>query len=106
MKASEHEFALVLEGQGASLREAVWAGMRVNHVRAKADARAPLRDPESLCTGTHWGVVLTGKMKVSYEEGGEEIIAAGETFYIPPRHRALFLEDTHYLEFTPITDPA
>jgi hypothetical protein len=41
--------------------------------------------PGGNCSCPHWGYVLKGKMIVRYSDR-EEIIEAGEAFYMPPGH--------------------
>jgi hypothetical protein len=41
--------------------------------------------PEGRCWCPHWGYVLKGEMTVTYADH-EEVITAGDAFYMPPGH--------------------
>ena len=40
-------------------------------------------------------------MTVRYTDGREEVLRAGEMFYLPPGHTPLFQEDSAFVEFSP-----
>jgi len=47
----------------------------------------------------HWGYVLNGRMRVKSTEG-EELIGAGDAYYLDPGHIPSFEEDTEVVEFS------
>ena len=57
--------------------------------------------PDNHCQCPHWGYVLKGKIFVSYTDGTEEAVEAGQMYYWPPGHTVRFEEDTEYVEFSP-----
>jgi hypothetical protein len=57
--------------------------------------------PDRACQVPHWGYVFKGKLKFEHTDGGEQIVSAGEAYYVPPGHRWRCLEDAETLEFSP-----
>jgi hypothetical protein len=53
------------------------------------------------CDCPHFGYVFKGKLRFVYEGGREEIVSAGEMYYISPGHAFQALEDTETVEFSP-----
>jgi hypothetical protein len=60
--------------------------------------------PDDLCQCEHWGYVRKGKLKVTYGDGTEEIINAGEAYYMRPGHVGESLEETETVEFSPTAE--
>lgn len=56
--------------------------------------------PQGECPSAHWGYVFKGRIRFRWRDG-EEIIEAGQAYYVPPGHTAEFLEDTEVVEFSP-----
>ena len=42
--------------------------------------------PGGLCQVPHWGYVIDGSMTVTYADGSDEELAAGDIFHLPPGH--------------------
>ena len=57
--------------------------------------------PEDACHSEHWGYVFKGKLRFRYTDGTEDIIEAGEAYYIRPGHTFDVIEDTETVEFSP-----
>ena len=53
------------------------------------------------CACPHLGYVLSGKIKFVYRDGREEVMSAGEMYYVPPDHTFHVLEDAETVEFSP-----
>jgi hypothetical protein len=53
------------------------------------------------CECPHFGYVFAGKLRSSYPDGTNQIISAGEMYYIPPGHLFHVLEDADTVEFSP-----
>ena len=53
------------------------------------------------CHCPHWGYILKGSLHVRYTDGSEEVVSAGEVFYLPPGHTGWMDEETAYIEFSP-----
>ena len=45
--------------------------------------------PDQACPVEHWGYIFKGRVRVEYTGGQEEILSAGDAFYIPRGHRPL-----------------
>ena len=56
--------------------------------------------PGGNCTCPHWGYVLEGRLIVRYPDR-EEIIEAGDAFYMPPGHAPEAEEGTEFVLFSP-----
>lgn len=41
---------------------------------------------DDLCQSLHWGYLLEGEVTVTYKDGQQETISAGDLFYWPPGH--------------------
>jgi hypothetical protein len=59
---------------------------------------APL--PGGRCACPHWGTLLKGRMVVHYEDH-DEVIQAGDAFYMPPGHVPEADADTEFIQFSP-----
>jgi hypothetical protein len=57
--------------------------------------------PDNLCPCPHWGYVLKGRMVLTYKDGSEEEVKAGDVYYLPAGHTAVIEEDYEALEFSP-----
>jgi len=42
--------------------------------------------PHDHCQCPHWGYVLAGRIRVSYQDGTTETVEAGDLYYWPPGH--------------------
>ena len=67
-------------------------------------------DPEELfrglpgdhCQCPHWGYVISGSFRATYEDGSEEIVSAGEVYHLRPGHLFQSVEAVELVEFSPI----
>jgi len=57
--------------------------------------------PDDSCQCPHWGYLFKGKMRIKYSDNHEEVINAGEAYYLPPGHNVLVEEDCEIVEFSP-----
>jgi hypothetical protein len=57
--------------------------------------------PDDRCQCLHLGVVLTGAFVVTYLDGTEETVRAGEAYSLAPGHFVQTLEPTEVVEFSP-----
>jgi hypothetical protein len=56
--------------------------------------------PDDRCQSPHWGYVIKGR--VAYNVGGrDEVIDAGEAYYVPPGHTPKIFAGTELIEFSP-----
>ena len=56
--------------------------------------------PDDRCQSSHWGIVVKGRLTVTYADG-EEVVEAGEAYYLPPGHTPAADPGTQTIEFTP-----
>ena len=56
--------------------------------------------PDDLCQCPHWGYTIKGRFVVQYKDR-EEVISAGDAYYLAPGHTCRFEEDTELVEFSP-----
>ena len=53
------------------------------------------------CQCPHWGYVIKGRVRVSYEDRPEEVVGAGELYYWPPGHTIVVEDAVRMIEFSP-----
>jgi len=56
--------------------------------------------PTGRCTCPHWGYLVKGRVIVRYDDH-EEVINAGEAFYMPPGHAPEAEAGTELVQFSP-----
>jgi hypothetical protein len=57
--------------------------------------------PDDACQCAHWGYVFKGKFKMTMVDGSEEVVEAGQAYYMPPGHRFQAIEECELVEFSP-----
>jgi hypothetical protein len=62
--------------------------------------------PQRACQVPHLGYVFKGRMRFVHTDGTEQIVGAGEAYYVPPGHDWKVLEETELVEFSPTGDLA
>jgi hypothetical protein len=101
--ASTHELP---EGPNAAMgdkrRSAEWGAMRTDYAKLPPHDLAPLLKgmPDDLCQCPHWGMLYKGKIRVRYADH-EELVEAGQVFYMAPGHAPEYLEDCELVQFSP-----
>jgi len=89
---------------GAAIRGSDWGDLRsiVISLPAGTDLGPLMKGlPEDLCSCPHWGYVIKGRMRLSYADGKEEAISAGDLFYLPAGHGGFVEEEFEAIEFSP-----
>jgi mannose-6-phosphate isomerase-like protein (cupin superfamily) len=56
--------------------------------------------PGGHCSCPHWGYVVKGQLTVRYGDR-EEVIEAGEAFYMPPGHAPAATAGSEFVQFSP-----
>jgi hypothetical protein len=100
MRASRDELPDLF---GAAIRGSDWGDLRASAVSMPAgtDARPLFKGlPGDLCPCPHWGYVIKGQLRVIYTDR-EEVLRAGDLYYLPPGHAAIVDEDFESIEFSP-----
>ena len=52
------------------------------------------------CPSTDFGYLESGEMRVRMQDGTEQTICAGETYFVPPGHLPVIEQDTVMIEFS------
>ncbi len=92
MRGSMKDLPKTTDTSEMVLREADWGEMHVelDTIRNKLDLTPLLKGlPDDRCQCPHWGYVLKGRMTVKYKDH-EEIVNAGDAYYLAPGHKAMF----------------
>ncbi|MDN3690125.1 cupin domain-containing protein [Cyclobacterium jeungdonense] len=53
------------------------------------------------CQVPHWGYILKGVLRLTYDDGTEVVLKEGDVFYMPPGHVAVVEEDLKLMNFSP-----
>jgi mannose-6-phosphate isomerase-like protein (cupin superfamily) len=61
--------------------------------------------PGGRCPCPHWGYLVKGRLTVRYGDH-EEVIEAGDAFYLPPGHTPEAEEGTEIVQFSPAKELA
>ena len=56
--------------------------------------------PDDRCQCPHWGYVLRGRMTFRFADH-DEVVEAGDAFYLPPGHVPIAEAGTEYVQFSP-----
>ena len=59
--------------------------------------------PDGRCLCPHWGYVIKGRLRVKYASH-EEVLCAGEVYYLAPGHIPVVEEPLEIVEFSPSAD--
>jgi hypothetical protein len=60
--------------------------------------------PDDRCQCDHWGYLFKGSVRVTYLDGPEEIVSAGEAYHLRPGHFLQTLEPVELIEFSPVEE--
>lgn len=100
MRSPIHELPLVEDyGEGFRSRIVEWGGMIVSYETfPKGTDATPLFKglPGDSCQSPHWGYIFKGRVRVK-RPGGDEVLQAGDVYYLEPGHVPVFEEDTEVL---------
>lgn len=102
-RAALRDFKAKIVSEGAIWREAEWGDMRVGYETYLSDFDdADLLEglPDDRCQCPHWGYLLSGRMIVRYADH-EEVIHAGDIYYMAPGHTMAADAGTVLIEFSP-----
>jgi hypothetical protein len=89
MRAAPSDLPVLVETPGMTSRVAHWGEVDVA-VETMAGGRDPTElfhrvFPDGRCPVPHWGYLIKGRMRVRYADH-EEVISAGEAWYMPAGH--------------------
>ncbi len=60
--------------------------------------------PDDRCHCDHWGYMFKGSFRVTYLDGSEEIVTAGEAYHLRPGHFVQTLEPVELMEISPVKE--
>jgi hypothetical protein len=60
--------------------------------------------PDDRCQCDHWGYCFKGSFRVTYLDGPEETISAGDAYHLRPGHFVQTLEAVELLELSPVKE--
>lgn len=84
-------------------REAQWGGMRVGYetyLEDFSDEEMLKGLPGDRCQCPHWGYLIAGRMTVKYADR-DDVVKAGEAYYMAPGHTIAVEAGTVLVEFSP-----
>jgi hypothetical protein len=101
--ASLSEFKTEITSEIAIWRQHEWGDMRVGYETYLCDfddAELLKGLPDDRCQCPHWGYLMAGRMTVKYPDH-EEVVKAGEVYYMAPGHSMAVEAGTVLIEFSP-----
>jgi hypothetical protein len=102
MHGSRADFPVVSQSGAFYAREVEWGDMNGAFwgFPAGFDSAPLFKGMPKGCECPHWGYLLKGRMRVRYADH-EEVITAGEAYYLAPGHIPVMEEDCEMVEFSP-----
>lgn len=102
MHGNREDIPVKMQDDNSYIREIEWGDMDGSFSAFPAGTNtAPLfKELPHGCECSHWGYLFKGKLRVKYADH-EEIIHAGEAYYMPPGHIVVMEEDCEMVEFSP-----
>ena len=103
MRGSKEDVPATLESNGVVIQEAEWGDIHVGFEAYEEEFDlAPLLKglPDDMCQCPHYGYVLEGRMRVRYADR-EEVVEAGDAYYMEPGHSPVMEAGTELVEFSP-----
>ncbi len=104
MKSTVEDLPTAHEAIGEMTRGTDWGGMTNAYMQYPAGLDfGPLLEglERDNCQCPHWGSVIEGRIRVSYEDGSEEAVGSGEIYYWPSGHTIVVEEAVTMVEFSP-----
>jgi hypothetical protein len=102
-KASKQSASKVVDYGPAEDRTEEFGGYTMNFVsvRQQTDLAPLLKGlPNDSCQCPHWGYMFKGRMTIRYADR-EEVIEAGDAFYLPPGHVPAGDAGSEFVQFSP-----
>ena len=102
-KTSKDSVSLVRDFGVAEDRSEDLGGYMVNFVSIRADhdlAALLAALPGGQCPCPHWGYVIKGQLTIRYGDR-EEVIGAGDAYYMPPGHVPAATMGSEFVQFSP-----
>jgi hypothetical protein len=103
MRGSKGDVPTTLVADEAEIREIEWGEMHIGFETYHREFDiGPLMKglPDDRCQCPHWGYVIKGAFRVRYQNR-EEIVNAGDAYYLPAGHNVVMAAGTEVVEFSP-----
>ena len=103
MRGSKQDVPTTIEAEEVVIQEAEWGDIHLGFETYNEEFDiAPLLKglPEDRCQCPHYGYVLKGRMRVRYADH-EEVVNAGDAYYMAPGHSPILEAGTELVEFSP-----
>jgi len=103
MRASQTDLPVATEIPGFESRQTQWGDLNVaiETIAAPMDCTEMFSKlPGGHCSCPHWGYLVRGRIRVKYVDG-EDVICAGDAYYMAPGHVPVVEEDSFLIEFSP-----
>ena len=104
MKSRTHDLPTAHEALGEMVRGQDWGGTTTAYMEYPAGLDfGPLLEglEQDHCQCPHWGYVIEGRIRVSYQDGTQEVVEAGDLYYWPSGHTIVVEEAVRMVEFSP-----
>ncbi len=104
MRGSKADLPKTVDVEELTIHEVDWGDMHVNLVTChKVLDMGPLLKglPDDRCQCPHWGMIIKGRKVVKYRDR-EEVINAGDLYYMAPGHSTITDAGTEWIEFSPM----
>ena len=105
MKVKLDTMPAVMEGPGAVMRrQSAFGDMDVVYLGLpRGTDFGPLLKglKDDCCQCPHWGYLIEGVFRITYQDGSEDLLEKGDVFFLPPNHTALVEEDVKCVMFSP-----
>jgi hypothetical protein len=91
------------QSPGLKILQKVWGGMQCAYhsFPPGTDFTALLAPmPEHLCTVPHHAYVISGKLRVIYKDGSQDVCTAGDVCYWPAPHNFISEEGAEIIQFS------
>ena len=103
MHAKKEDLPVVADMPGLfESRQAQWGGLTaaIEVVHKAHDFTEEFAElPTGRCQAPHWGYLVEGKLRILYADH-EEVIKAGEIYYMSPGHIPVAEEECSIIEFS------
>jgi len=103
MRATRNDLPIAFQEGKSYSRDIEWGEMNVawEGWESGMDATSMFAGlPDNRCQCPHWGFLIKGQMRIKYADH-EEMISAGDVYYLPPGHIPVIEEDAELIEFSP-----
>ena len=103
MRSSKEELPVTSKRGGVVVRETTWGAMHVEMPTLDKELdMTPLFKgfPDDMDPVPFWGYVVKGRFRAIYKDR-EEVVDAGDVFYLPPGHTVIYEAGTEFVMFGP-----